>query len=1298
MAHQCIDERPLHSHPGRVNSHCRLSSRRPTSASPNATEKTSRSRPDGSHLCLRKRIITGLIGTLPLIFPDHSGALQFTEVSAAAGIIHQFDQDPANLIRTVDPADQEYGHMTGGAVAEDFDGDGWVDLFVLRGGLQPNLLYRNQRDGTFAEEAALRGADQTGRHSAVCGADYDSDGDVDLFISVVDGPHLLLTNDGSGYFTASPDVIPSIAERPSSPSWADIDGDGLLDLALGAWADGEKDALRIYRNEGNGKFAQFQIIPTVWNFVPHFADLNGDGHVDLVAVADFLATRYFLNNGRGVFLPAGSSDIQNGMGVATADLDDDGDLDLFMTAIQHRDPASNTTDTNGNRLLLNNGHGEFSDATTQSGVRAGYWGWGALFGDLDNDADQDLFHVNGFNPFFNFSTDFITTPAVLFENDGAMNFSEVAASSGDAGDLGQGRCVVSLDYDNDGDLDLFMVNNNEVQPGPDSITFETTPGKLVLLRNDTPATGNWLKVRIEGRAPYNAHGMGARIQLELSGKTQLREINASSNFNGHGPYRIAHFGAGDATLVDALQVTFPNGDAVRHERVPANQEVIIATPRGIPGGRKVELGASLTFEMPADAIPPGAEVVWAHEASDYPNPAEVTFDTPGPTMVTARVFSDPTRTTLVREEAFRIKVIDPAGGERSIARIWNDLALEAIRIDFPNPGVHARNLFHLSVAMWDAWAAYDSTAVGYLHREFVDSADRDADRREAISYAAYRVLSSRYDKAVHASASQLLLDFQMEDLGYPVSVTTTEGSGPAALGNRIGATIIAWGASDGSLEEDIYHDPAYRPVNRPLVLAESGATLDDPNRWQPLQFERALSQNGLFTLRTQIYAGSQWGEVRPFALQPQSPTYLDPGTPPQLGGFDDEAYRQQAVEVVRYSSWLDPDDRILIDISPRSRGRNTLGENDGTGHGSDPNPASGEPYPEQWVTRADYGRVIAEYWADGPDSETPPGHWNNLANEISEHPGLTRQFRGTSPVLAPLEWDVKLYFALNAALHDAAVAAWACKRYYDYVRPISSIRYLSGLGTLPETPGLVEKITAASSAPGERHAHLVTDGAKLGDTAIFAWGGEPEDPESEATGSAWILGEDWLPYQRATFVTPAFAGYVSGHSTFSRAAAEVLAAFTGTPYFPGGLGTHHVPAGTLEFEFGPSTDVTLQWATYYDAADEAGLSRLYGGIHFPVDDGPGRLMGSTAGIQAMQLAEKYFDGSILSIPVGVSLVNGPDGLKLHARVVRGLSYQLQTSNDLINWENQSFLHRTLDSRLVLPIDPTLPASFFRLRR
>ena len=143
-----------------------------------------------------------------------------------------------------------------------------------------------------------------------------------------------------------------------------------------------------------------------------------------------------------------------------------------------------------------------------------------------------------------------------------------------------------------------------------------------------------------------------------------------------------------------------------------------------------------------------------------------------------------------------------------------------------------------------------------------------------------------------------------------------------------------------------------------------------------------------------------------------------------------------------------------------------------------------------------------------------------------------------------------------------------------------------------------------------------------------SWVGAPDDPETSAAGVDWILAVDWVPYQRPTFVTPAFAGYVSGHSAFSRAAAEVLTAMTGDEFFPGGLATWTIPAGSLEFEAGPTEDITLQWATYSDAADEAGRSRIYGGIHVRADDLRGRELGYEVGTGAWALAEQYFDGTV----------------------------------------------------------------------
>ena len=142
-----------------------------------------------------------------------------------------------------------------------------------------------------------------------------------------------------------------------------------------------------------------------------------------------------------------------------------------------------------------------------------------------------------------------------------------------------------------------------------------------------------------------------------------------------------------------------------------------------------------------------------------------------------------------------------------------------------------------------------------------------------------------------------------------------------------------------------------------------------------------------------------------------------------------------------------------------------------------------------------------------------------------------------------------------------------------------------------------------------------------------AWRGFPADPETETSGVGWILAVDWVPYQRSTFVTPAFPGYVSGHSTFSRAAAEVMTAFTGDPYFPGRAQRVHAPRSELLHEEGPTEDTTLQWATYFDAADQAGVSRIYMGIHITEDDFNGRQIGSACGQEAWALAQRYFDGS-----------------------------------------------------------------------
>jgi hypothetical protein len=254
---------------------------------------------------------------------------------------------------------------------------------------------------------------------------------------------------------------------------------------------------------------------------------------------------------------------------------------------------------------------------------------------------------------------------------------------------------------------------------------------------------------------------------------------------------------------------------------------------------------------------------------------------------------------------------------------------------------------------------------------------------------------------------------------------------------------------------------------------------------------------------------------------------------------------------------------------------------------------------------------------------------------VSDHPALEKRFKGAGPVLDDLEWDVKVYFALGGGVHDAAVTAWGIKGWYDYVRPISAIRYMASRGQSsdPELPNYdsegiplvddhVELIEAGDDLAGENDEYV-------GQIKVRAWRGPDyvDNADTDYAGVGWILAANWWPYQRPTFVSPPFAGYISGHSTFSRAAAEILTEFTGDAFFPGGMGEFVAEKDEfLVFEEGPSVDVVLQWATYRDASDQTSLSRIWGGIHPPVDDIPGRRLGIIIAGDVMDRVDTHFEG------------------------------------------------------------------------
>ena len=455
----------------------------------------------------------------------------------------------------------------------------------------------------------------------------------------------------------------------------------------------------------------------------------------------------------------------------------------------------------------------------------------------------------------------------------------------------------------------------------------------------------------------------------------------------------------------------------------------------------------------------------------------------------------------------------------------------------------------------------------------------------------------------------------------------------------------------------------YQPINLPLIPNLFGnPTMVDPARWQPLSLNFFVGQSGIpIPTGFPPFLSPEWGQVTPFALSQTDLTvfqrggfdywlYHDPGAPPLLGTPTADDYKTGFEMVAIWSSHLDPSDGVMMDISPASIGNANLptgpsqypqyydffeGGDWGTGYAL--NPVTGQPYTPQVVPRADYARVLAEFWADGPDSETPPGHWYTILNYVSDHPQTVKQIGGVGPVVNDLEWDVKSYIALGGAMHDCAISAWGVKGWYDYLRPISALRYLAdqraanpaSANAINLYPGYIEEITLATTAPGQRHAHLV---GHEGEIAVKAWRGPRyiPNPATDVAGVGWIPVGLWWPYQRPSFVTPPFAGYVSGHSTYSRAAAVVLHKFTGSPWFPGGLGEFVCPQDNfLVFERGPSVTLTLQWASYYDASDQTSLSRIWGGIHPPADDIPGRIMGEEIGNDAYALAEQLWAGAAL---------------------------------------------------------------------
>ena len=438
---------------------------------------------------------------------------------------------------------------------------------------------------------------------------------------------------------------------------------------------------------------------------------------------------------------------------------------------------------------------------------------------------------------------------------------------------------------------------------------------------------------------------------------------------------------------------------------------------------------------------------------------------------------------------------------------WSGVLLEAIRNGRLGPPIVARAMAITHTCMFDAWAAYDKDALGTV----LGGDLRRPARERRAEYKETAISYAAYRALLNLfPAQQARLDAEMEALGLDPLDSSLDPATPAGVGNAACAAVLAYRESDGANQSGQMSQGGvpYSDYTGYLPVNSANA-INDPNRWQPLTFSNGTAP---------AFMTPQWGLVTPFALQPGG--HLRPASPPL---YPDPRYKAEA-------------DAIL----------------------------------QLQVGLGDREKTIAEYWADGPTSELPPGHWLLFAHHVSHRDRHT------------LDDDVQLFFMLGNAMLDASIAVWECKRYYDFARPITAIRFLYA---------------------GQQ---------------VRGWAGP-------GLGIQWIDGANWIPYQPSTFITPPFAEYVSGHSTFSAAAAEVLARFTGSDSFGYGV---TIAAGSSRLEPGvvPAQPVRLFWPTFSAAADEAGLSRRLGGIHFESGDLEGRRMGRAVGAQVWERGRRYIEG------------------------------------------------------------------------
>ena len=506
-----------------------------------------------------------------------------------------------------------------------------------------------------------------------------------------------------------------------------------------------------------------------------------------------------------------------------------------------------------------------------------------------------------------------------------------------------------------------------------------------------------------------------------------------------------------------------------------------------------------------------------------------------------------------------VTVDDPSP---TISVMWDRAAQQAVINTAVGPTIASRAYGMVHTAIFDAWAAYDPKAIATqlgddLQRP--ESEITEANKEEAMSFAAYRVLTELFPEQVD------IFKELMYQLGFDPHNTTTDTTTAAGIGNVSAEALLEFRREDGSNQDG--DDPngtlgvpysditGYQPVNPP------GDSLD-LERWTPelVPIDAELGQEE----RIQQFLTPQWGDVTPFALE--SGAQFRPEAPePFLLVEGDVDLEAQTITLEDTGEVL-PISKDLI------------------GHVINPEfIEQAEKIIDISADLTDEQKLVAEFWEDGGGTSFPPGTWLTFGEFVSARDDNS------------LDDDAQLFFALGNAMFDAGVATWEAKTFYDYTRPVRAVRELGELGLIGEF------------------------NEELGGYTIEAWAGPGE-------GTQTILASDFLTYQvPGGDPSPPFAEYTSGHSSFSAAGAEILQLFTGSDEF--GASVTFEPGDSL-FEPGvtPQEAVTLEWSTFSDAADEAGISRIYGGIHFDDGDLNGRSLGREVGQTVWEQAQFFIQG------------------------------------------------------------------------